>query len=231
MKKPVFYTEAAYGLGFCILALGTAMMSRGGFGISMVVAPAYILHLKLSQSLPFFSFGMAEYVFQSIVLALMMLLLRRARAGYLFTFFSSVIYGFLLDGCMALAGLLPDHHLAVRLMIYILGDLLCTAGIALLFYSYLPPAAYELFVKELSRIKGFPLSRCKTVYDCLSLVLALGMSLLFFSGIEGIGLGTVVCALVNGTLIRIFTNLLKGVWDFRDRFSLRRHFEEREEML
>ena len=61
MKKRLFYTEAAYAVGTLLLALGTALTAYGGFGISMVVAPAYLLHLKLVQLLPFFSFGVAEY--------------------------------------------------------------------------------------------------------------------------------------------------------------------------
>ena len=59
-RKPILYTEAAYVLGMIILALGTALMERADFGMSMVVAPAYLLHMALSPTLPFFSFGMAE---------------------------------------------------------------------------------------------------------------------------------------------------------------------------
>ena len=61
MKKSVFYTELSYVFGMLILALGFAMMTYADFGLSMVVAPAYLLHLKVSQYLPFFSFGTAEY--------------------------------------------------------------------------------------------------------------------------------------------------------------------------
>ena len=39
-------TELAYVLGLVILAFGTALMERANFGMSMVVAPAYLLHLK-----------------------------------------------------------------------------------------------------------------------------------------------------------------------------------------
>ena len=53
MKKRTFYTEAAYALGIVILAIGTAMMEKANFGMSMVVAPAYLLHLKLADTLPF----------------------------------------------------------------------------------------------------------------------------------------------------------------------------------
>ena len=64
MKKKVFYTELCYLLALPILAIGTALMERADFGMSMVVAPAYLLHLAISPALPFFSFGMAEYLLQ-----------------------------------------------------------------------------------------------------------------------------------------------------------------------
>ena len=43
MKK-TFYCEAAYAIGLACLALSTALMATADFGVSMVVAPAYILH-------------------------------------------------------------------------------------------------------------------------------------------------------------------------------------------
>ena len=87
MKKPVFYTEIAYVIGLLLLAWGTALTVCGGYGISMVVAPAYILHSALSQHWPWFSFGIAEYVLQAIILGIMMLLLRKVKI----TFFLFVI--------------------------------------------------------------------------------------------------------------------------------------------
>lgn len=47
----MFYTEAAYFIGLVTLALGTALMERADFGMSMVVAPAYLVYLKVSEYL------------------------------------------------------------------------------------------------------------------------------------------------------------------------------------
>mgnify|MGYP003445693350 CR=1 FL=1 len=74
MKKLTFYTESAYIVGLIMLAFGTALMTRGGYGMSMVVAPAYILHLKLSEIWPFFTFGVAEYLLQAVIILLMMII-------------------------------------------------------------------------------------------------------------------------------------------------------------
>ena len=66
-----FSTELAYALGLIFIALSVALMQRANFGLSMIVAPAYILHLKISEFLPFFSFGMAEYTLQDVILLLL----------------------------------------------------------------------------------------------------------------------------------------------------------------
>ena len=65
--KRIFYCELAYFFGIVVLAFGTALMEKADFGMSMVVAPAYILHLKLSELFSWFSFGVAEYIFQGFL--------------------------------------------------------------------------------------------------------------------------------------------------------------------
>ena len=57
------------------------------------------------------------------------------------------------------------------------------------------------------------------------------LSLLFFGRLEGVGVGTVVSAFINGTLIHLFGNLYRQLFTFTDRYPWRRYFEEREETL
>lgn len=229
MKKRTFYSEIAYFLGLALLAFSTALMAWGDFGMSMVVAPAYILYLKLSQTLSWFSFGIAEYVLQACVLLLMVIVLRKVRLSYLLSFLAALLYGLILDGSTALLSHLTPGGVIPRLLVYILGDVGCSAGIALLLRSYLPPEVYELFIKEISAHFGWKFSAVKTVYDCASLTLATLMSLFLLGSIQGVGVGTVACALLNGTLIQLISRLYDKVFTFRDRFSCRSKFEESED--
>ena len=129
MKQRIFYTELAYILGLPLLALGTAFIESTNFGLSMVVAPAYVLHLKLSKYLSFFSFGMASYTLQAILLLVMMLILRKAKLSYLFSFVTAVLYGFTLDGTIALFALLPAvEFMLLRVIFYILGLAISSMG-------------------------------------------------------------------------------------------------------
>lgn len=225
-RKPVLYAEAAYFLGVVILALGTALMEKADFGMSMVVAPAYLLHLKLAESLPFFSFGMAEYMLQGAILVLLGVVMRRFRRAYLFSFATAVLYGFTLDAMIALAAPLGADGFALRGLWYALGMLLCSLGVALLFHTYISPEAYELFVKEIAEKTGRPISRVKTIYDCVSCLIAVGMSFAFFGfgRFEGVKLGTILCALVNGTIIGRISAWLDCTFETKDALRLRRFF-------
>ena len=226
MKKRTLYAEAAYILGIVILALGTALMEKAGFGMSMVVSPAYILHVKLSEFLPFFSFGMAEYTFQAFLLLLLTAVTRKFRMMYLFSFVTAVIYGFTLDGVMLLCSALPAGWLVWRIVWYILGMVICSMGVALLFHTYIAPEAYELFVKVIAVNHGWEISRVKTVYDCVSCGISVILSFVFFGfgTFVGVNWGTVVCALINGSIIGACTALLKKYFSFADALPWRRYF-------
>ncbi len=233
MKKPVFYTEAAFFIGLWLLAWGTALTVWGDFGISMVVAPAYILHLALSGIWGWFSFGVGEYVLQAMILLLMMLLLRKVKLTYFLSFLSAILYGLLLDGGMALFGaVLPAvPQIWQRVAVYVAGDLAVCAGVALMFKTYLPPEAYEMFVKEIATRAGIKIHVFKTLYDCGSLLIAVVMSFALLGELQGVGLATVICAFANGSLIKWCNILLERLWEFKDRFALRPKFEEREELV
>ncbi len=227
LMKRTFYTEAAYAVGLIMLALGTALMEKADFGMSMVVAPAYLIYLKMSEYLSWFTFGMAEYCFQAILIVVLAAVMHRFKRKYLFSFITAFIYGNILDVMMKVMNLISSDGIVVRISCYGSGLAICAIGVSLLFTTYIPPEAYELFVKEISSTYGFSISRTKTVYDCCSCLFAIALSFLFigFGHFEGVKLGTVICALVNGYLIGRCSNWLDRHFDFADALRFRKSFE------
>lgn len=227
MKKRVLYTELCYALALVIMAFAAAFTEKADFGMSMVVAPAYILHLKLSQLWPWFTFGVAEYIFQGLLVVLTVVIMRKFRLSYLFSFVTAVLYGTLLDIAINIIEPLPDESLALRLVWYVAGTVFCSLAVSLFFHSYISPEAYELIVKEAASKLGTDISKIKTAYDCMSTVLGIIMSFAFFGfGVfEGVKLGTVVCAVVNGRLIGLIGRMLEKHFVFRDALKLRKRFE------
>lgn len=225
--RPVFSNELAYVVGIIAVAFGVAFMEKANFGVSMVVAPAYLLYLKLSPSYPFFTFGMAEYTLQAVLLVAMMIMLRKFKLSYLFSFVTAVIYGFTLDFCMWAVKNLDSQPVWARLLMFVGGMVLCSIGISFFFHSYVSPEVYELFVKEVSSHIGMDINRFKTIYDCSSCAISIAMSFAFFGlwHFEGVKLGTVFCALVNGSMIGAVSRFLEKRFEFKDCFKLRKYFE------
>lgn len=224
-KKHVLSSELAYVLGLVILGIGTVFMEKADFGMSMVVAPAYVLHLVISPVLPFFTFGTAEYVFQGVLLLMMVPVLRRFRVSYLLSFATAFIYGMMLDGLLALGQALPVT-LALRFVYYIVGIVLCALGVTFLLRTYITPEAYELFVREAAEKTGKPTRVVKTVYDVCSCLLAVVLSFACFGfGVfRGVKWGTVACALVNGMLIGMWDKLLLKRFTLTDSLPWRPFF-------
>ena len=128
---------------------------------------------------------------------------------------------------MALVALVGGGSLAWRLGFYAVGLLLCAAGVALIFRTYIAPEVYELFVKKVSAKLNRSVSRFKIVYDCVSCLVAVVLSFAFFGWwhFEGVKLGTVVCALVNGWLIGWTGRWMDSRLEYTDALPLRRWFE------
>ncbi len=231
--KRRFSTEFAYVLGIVFIALGVVLMEKADFGVSMVVAPAYLMYRWLSPAWSFVTFGMAEYCLQAVLLLAMALLLRRFRVSYLFSFVTAVVYGFVLDGFMTVASMLPAEILWQRGVCYLVGMLFCSAGVSAMFHTYLSPEVYELFVKEVSARFGLNISKFKTAYDCCSCLVAVVMSFLVFGlwHFEGVKWGTILCALVNGWIIGRFSAFYEKHWTFYDCFPWRKYFMPEEETV
>ena len=226
--KRVFFSELAYVVGMITLAIGTAFMERADFGNSMVVAPAYLIHLKVSEFLPFYTFGMSEYVFQAFLLILLAFAVKGFKRSYLFSFVTAVLYGFTLDASISLAALLPFSGTAARVVFYVLGMVLCSVGVAFFFKTYISPEAYELFVRDVSARYNISITRVKTTYDIVSCLIGVVMSFAFFGfGVfEGVKLGTVICALINGFMIGKISACLDKTFSFKDALGLRKLFEK-----
>lgn len=215
MKKKVGpFAELSFILGTLILPLGTSMMAHGSFGLSVVVVPAYLLSLKID----FLTFGMAEYCLQGCLLVIFCIVMGKCKLWYLFSFLAAFLYGLVLDIWMPLVETIPLPTLGHRIVFYILGMIINSFAIAFYFKSYFPPQMYELIVKGFSEKFRVPLGKFKIGYDLTSFAVSLILSVLFFHRVEGIGVGSVVCAFANGVLIGFWCGRLEKFFDFSPKF-------------
>ena len=105
--------------------------------------------------------------------------------------------------------------------------IICSVGVSMFFHTYISPEAYELFVKELSAKFGISITKFKTGYDCVSCLISIAMSFIFFGlwHFEGIKLGTVICAVFNGYTIGLCSEFFEKNFEFKDGLKLKKLFE------
>lgn len=226
VKKYIAYSEVLYFLGLAIVSLGCALMVQADLGVETVVAPAYLLYLSLSKQIPSLTFGMVSFAYEIFLMLLMMAVTRRVRVSYLFSLLAAFCSSSMLDAWTALICLRTYSGLADRGMLLLLGIVACAVGISLCLYGYFPPAPYELFVKEFASRYRWKVSRVKTCYDVASCLAAVLLSFLFFGmwQIRGIHIGTVLCALVTGTIVGWIRNFIDTHFHVRDALHLGRYF-------
>ena len=226
-RKIVIYEEFAYIFATVILALSVAIVTTTDLGLSMIVAPAYLL----SEKLAFITFGQAEYIVQGILYIIFCFIVKKFRYVYLIAFGTSLFYGFVLDCWQTLIPVFDSeivepgsYALWARLLLLCVGVVITAFSIALFFRVYICPQMIDLIPQKLAEHFRIGIAKFKTGYDIGFLILSILLSLIFFGKIRGLGIGTVVAALFNGTLIGVFGKFLDRHCEFRPLFPCFKQF-------
>ena len=221
-KKITLSSELMYLVATVVLAFSVAMLTAADFGVSMIVAPAYIFSLKFN----FFTFGQSEYIIQAIVFILFCIIVRKIKLIYFTSFLSCLIYGAVLDLWRTIVPLFnptitsaESIPMGVRIALFVGGEVLTAISIALFFRSYIFPQVYDFFVKCICEKFGIDKSKFKIAFDFSFLALALILSLIFFGEIRGIGIGTLVIVCINGVAIGAAGKIIDRFFDFEPTFK------------
>ena len=219
IKKISKMNEAAWILGIVVCTLGVCMCTKANFGLSMIAAPPYILHVWLRDMIPWFTQGTAEYAWQALILLIMCVTIGRFKPKYLISFGTAVLAGFTLDGWFLLFGGNGAYEeMWLRIIMFVVGELVTTLAVAFIFRTTLPIQIYELAVCEIAVRFNLDKNKVKLVNDILMLVLAAVMSFTLTGGLGGFGIGTIIITAVNAPLITFFGKILDKLFVFDSRF-------------
>lgn len=225
MKKIQRSSELLWLFGILFVALGVAICSKADLGVSMIAAPAFIVHEALAALTPTLTVGMTEYLIQGLILILLCLVVHRFNWRYLLAFAVAVFYGYVLDLFLWLLGGVSFDAAWLRWVMLIVGDSITAFGVACFFRTYMPLQVYELFVAELADRFGVSVNKVKACFDysllTLSLILAFTLfgdvrdfdfSTIWYASFHSIGLGTLVTTLINSPLIATMGRLIDRIF-------------------
>lgn len=195
----------SYVVGLNILAAGIVLNTRSGLGVAAFTSSAYAFSNICSLSL-----GMATALVYLVLVALELILLRKAEPAVLLQIPFSFAFGFVTDIYDAL---FPAWELSLAgqfglLMVAIL----CTAvGVTLSVRANFVVAPPDGTVQTISRVSGRDYGLVKNIFDLTMIGVTLVMCLATGSPLYGLGIGTVISALLNGRIIRLFEGALDRI--------------------
>ncbi len=210
MKKIKIYSETVYAVAILLLSLSVAMITATNYGISMIVAPAYLISLKFG-----ITFGQGEYIIQAILFIVFCVLMKRLKPIYLTSFLTGIIYGTVLDFWRLIfphfnPEITPPGNLPVyiKLIYFVVGMFMTSFSIALLFRTYIYPQVYDFFVKGISEKYKLNRDKFKILFDFSCLAVSIILTYLLFGRFVGIGVGTFIMTAFNGFIIGMFGKIL-----------------------
>lgn len=231
-KKIRIPSEIIYVLAVVILAFSVCLATAADFGVSMIVAPAYILSIKF----PVLTFGQWEYVTQGILFIIFCLIMRRFHWTYLVSFFTCLFYGAVLDLWRLIPIFNPNvtvpgsFDLWLRIVFFVVGIILTSFSIALFNRCYICPQVVDLVPQGICRKFNFKFAYVKYVFDGIYLTIGLTLSLIFFGNIVGLSFGTAIMFIINGFFISFCMEMLDKVFEFTPAFKkFAKQFEEKKE--
>lgn len=199
-------------LGMVLCSLGVCFSTKAGFGLSMIGAPPYIIHVWLRDRFSWYTQGTSEYIWEALLLVITIIIVRRFKWKYLLSFGTAVLLGVMIDAWfLLLGGNSVYESLIIRIIAFVAGTIITSIAIAFYFRTTMPLQVYELTVTEISDRYKFDTSKVKWINDIIFLVLAGLMAFLLTHSWAGIGIGTVIVTFVNAPLIGLFGKLIDKV--------------------
>lgn len=209
-KKITIHSEFVYAAAIILLSLAVAMLSAANYGVSMIVAPAYII----SQRLGVITFGQGEYLVQSILFIVFCILMKKVKLVYFSSFATCLIYGAVLDLWRKFVPLFNPEitvpgsmNIVIRIILFIVGMILTSFSVMLFYKTYFYPQVYDFFVKGISARFNKDRTKFKIAFDFSCLAVSCILTLVLFRKFIGIGVGTIILTALNGFIIGWFDKL------------------------
>lgn len=194
----------------CINSFGIVLITKGMLGTSQISTLPYVVSLKFSN----ISFGLATFVMNIVFLLLQVLLLKwKVNINHVMQLPVSLAFGVLIDISMSITEFLNPVSFLPRLVTLLIGCIILALGISIEVSPKVVTVPGEGIVHTISKVKNMKFSTVKIVFDVVMVSAGLLLSELFFFDIRGIGLGTVISALLVGKMVGFFDNRLEGVYN------------------
>lgn len=200
-----------FALGVVINSFGVALITLGNLGTSAISSVPYVCSLQFLM----FSFGVTTFIWNILLILVQVVLLRRDfKLSQFLQIMVNVLFSAMIDVSMAILGILHPTMLWEQFLCIGLGCVALAFGIVIeLAPNVVVPG--EGVVRAIAKVSGVRVGTVKAVFDITLIIIAAVLSLIFFHGLRGVGIGTVISAVLVGPII----NIVNRVFTFQHRIQ------------
>lgn len=189
--------------GINILAFGIVLNTKTGLGCAAVSSINYVI----SRLLPI-GFGTASTFLYLVLIGIQLLIVKRFEKGIIAQIPFSILFGWITEIYDQGIQIEPTNFLS-QFLVLLIAIALTALGIYLFMKADIVYNPVEGTTKTLADHFGRPVGSVKIVFDLFMICCSLVLGFLFSGQIIGIGIGTVVSAVLCGRIINTYGRIFE----------------------
>jgi uncharacterized membrane protein YczE/cytidylate kinase len=208
MEKKVFFKKCVvFVIGLFIMALGVALSIKANLGTSPISCLPFVYSLKFPLTI-----GMISILMHVVFILLQMVLLRKDyQLIQLLQLPVALAFGFFLDFAMFLVSGIHISNYLLQWMLCLMSCAIIAFGIYLEVKAKVTYLAGEGLSLAISKAFHKEFGKVKVGFDCTLVTIGIISSFLMLHNLQGIREGTIVAALLVGTIARFYSKKLTFV--------------------
>ena len=190
--------------GIVLLALGGVLAIKSNLGAS----PISSLPLSISK-VSRISLGTAAAILFTIYVVIQILILKRDfKKIQLLQIVFAILFGQIMNFFNSIITININNFYS-RILICILSFFITAFGVVFTITANIVPVAPDGLAQVISKKAKIDFGKAKIYFDCTAVVLAVSILLLNSKGLEGVGIGTILSALLVGRIVAYINKNLK----------------------
>ncbi|MDD3220673.1 MAG: cytidylate kinase family protein [Lachnospiraceae bacterium] len=191
-------------IGLFISSFGVSFVTKAALGTSPISSIPYVLSLDLPWTL-----GEFTIVFSVLLIILQIVILgRNFQKVSLLQIPVSILFGYFIDLSMLLLVWLNPQQWVSKFLALFIGCVILAFGVYIEVIANVVMLPGEAFVKAVTVRFHTDFGTTKVCFDASMTVIAGVLSLVLFHALQGVGIGTIIAALIVGFIAKFFGRIL-----------------------
>lgn len=205
MRKDYFYRYMWFFIGVIINSFGVAFITKAALGTSPISSIPYVLSLGI----PSLSFGAITFIFNMLFIIFQIVFLGKDyKKIQLLQIVVNMVFSVFIDISMKALFWLEPSGIVEEIISLAVGCAILGFGISVEVAPGALMVPGEGVVSALTSKINMKFGTIKIMFDVSLMVIAGIISLIMFHGINGLGIGTIISALIVGKFVNIFNKYI-----------------------